>query len=214
MLQESSNEKRTEEVKKAIEELVDFNIVENYYKSDAKGNLPKLFRKLLFKDDIAVRNFLKELFPVMKELAEKHQLLPDQTETTPEENTEETQPEETTETNPEESQENTETNPEENTEKAPEEVKKESYNLVNEDVDEIRDCYIYLNSSREFVVRCCDKWVGNYKSKEEAITAAKKAVSECPNKNTKIWVSDGKKYNLVNQVTESTRYNFCNMLLD
>lgn len=132
IINEAANQaKKAIEIKQAIKQLVEFDIEGSYYRAETKGVLPKLFRKILFHDDIAIRAFLKELFQRMKELAQEKDLLPsdrEEYETTedaenredldnPEEENQETDPNEA-----EANHEETETAQEEKNEQ-PEEVK-------------------------------------------------------------------------------------------
>ena len=73
-------EKKSEEIKKTIEALVSFDITGSYYNRESKDELARYFKKILNHDDIAIRSFLKELFPKMKELAAERDLLPSENE--------------------------------------------------------------------------------------------------------------------------------------
>jgi len=75
-----NQEKKALEIKKAIKQLVEFDIEGSYYRAEAKTEVVKCFRKVLFHDDIAVKAFLKELFQRMKELATEKDLLPSERE--------------------------------------------------------------------------------------------------------------------------------------
>ena len=107
------------EINDKIEQLVNFDIVDDYYKKEDKAKLVDIFKEVLFEDDERIRKFLEAFFEQTKSLAQEYDVLP-----TGEEEAEEA--EEGAEEGEEEAAEETAEEEGEAAEEGEEEVKEES----------------------------------------------------------------------------------------
>jgi hypothetical protein len=51
-----------EEIKEVIKNFVDFDIENNYYQKEQKEEMLRNFKKIVYEDDVTIRQFLKAFF--------------------------------------------------------------------------------------------------------------------------------------------------------
>jgi len=63
------------EIKAAIRDFVNFDVENNYYQDEDKEENVRLFKKILYEDDVTVRQFLKAFYESSKDLAKEYSLI-------------------------------------------------------------------------------------------------------------------------------------------
>jgi hypothetical protein len=63
------------EIKDTIRDFVNFDINGNYYNKDAKEDIVRYFKKIIFEDEATVRKFLESFFDQTKKLADEFGLI-------------------------------------------------------------------------------------------------------------------------------------------
>ena len=63
------------EIKQVIKNFVNFDIENDYYQKEDKEELVRLFKKILYEDDVTIRKFLQAFFNQTKKLAGEYSLL-------------------------------------------------------------------------------------------------------------------------------------------
>jgi hypothetical protein len=64
-----------ETIKDQIKKFVNFDVENDYYKEEDKDEIAKIFKEILYEDDVTVRKFLKSFFQSTKELANQYSLI-------------------------------------------------------------------------------------------------------------------------------------------
>ena len=64
------------EINDKIEQLVNFDVVDDYYKKEDKAKLVDIFKDILFEDEERIRKFLEAFFEQTKTLAQEFDVLP------------------------------------------------------------------------------------------------------------------------------------------
>lgn len=72
------------DIKKTINDLISFDIENDYYDKENKSKLVDMFKDILFEDDVVIRKFLKKLFSSIGILAKEFDLVGDEDDETSE----------------------------------------------------------------------------------------------------------------------------------